>query len=123
MSRFQMNAMSSGVSYDLCEDEDETICDSNTNTDYTKVISGGDASGNHMKPYLSNNFDVSFEYYPSLDSAVTLALYHKSFKGGYENVTENRDIIVSLDGADSVYPNVSHTTRQTSDDSSTIQGF
>ena len=27
MSRFQLNAMSAGVSYDICEDEDDTICD------------------------------------------------------------------------------------------------
>lgn len=76
-----------------------------------------------MKPYLSDNFDLSFEWYPSLDSAVTLSLYHKSFIGGYENVEENRDITVSLDGVDTVYQNVSHSTVQTSDDSSTIKGF
>ena len=123
MSRFQMNAMSSGVSYETCEDEDESNCDEDTNTDFTNVVAGGTASGNHMKPYLSDNFDLSFEYYPSLDSAITLALYHKSFVGGYENVNENRDITVSLDGVDTNYPDVSHSTVQTSDESSTIQGF
>ncbi len=123
MSRFQLNAMSSGVSYETCENQDDTICDENTNTDYDQVITSGTASGNHMKPYLSDNFDLSFEWYPSLDSAVTLSLYHKSFIGGYENVEENRDITVSLDGVDTVYQNVSHSTVQTSDDSSTIKGF
>ena len=122
MSRFQLNAMSSGVSYDTCEDEPEDDCDEDINTDYSKVVAGGTASGNHMKPYLSDNLDVSFEWYPSLDSAVTLALYHKSFVGGYTNVNENRDITVSLDGVDSIYPNVSHSTVQTSSDSSTIKG-
>jgi TonB-dependent receptor len=122
MSRFQMNAMSSGVSYETCEDEDESNCDEETNTDYSKVVAGGTASGNHMKPYLSDNFDLSFEYYPSLHSAITLALYHKSFVGGYESVNENRDITVSLDGVDTIYPDVSHSTVQTSSDTSTIKG-
>jgi len=122
MSRFQLNAMSSGVSYETCEDQDDTICDENTNTDYDQVITSGTASGNHMKPYLSDNFDLSFEWYPSLDSAVTLALYHKSFVGGYNTVEENRDITVSLDGVDTTYSAVSHSTVQTSDESSTIQG-
>jgi len=123
MSRFQMNAMSSGVSYTTCEDEPNTDCDENTNTSFDEVISNGTASGNHMKPYLSDNFDLSFEYYPSVDSAITLALYHKSFVGGYKNVNENRDIVVSLDGVDTTYANVSHSTVQTSDESSTIKGF
>nr|WP_228497321.1 TonB-dependent receptor [Shewanella intestini] len=123
MSRFQMNAMASGVSYSICEDEDDTICDPNTNTDYSKVISNGSANGNHMKPYLSNNYDISFEWYPSDDATMSLALYYKDFKGGYVNTTETRDITVSLDGVDTIYPNVSHTVRQTADDSSVIKGF
>ncbi len=80
-------------------------------------------SGNHMDPYLSNNYDLSLEWYPSEDAAISLAYYCKDFTGGYENVEENRDIRVSLDVVESIYPNVSHTTRQTSDDSSVIQGI
>jgi TonB-dependent receptor len=122
MSRFQMNAMSAGVSYELCRNESEDICDSETNTDLASVITGGSANGNHMKPYLSTNFDLSLEYYPSDDAAVTLALYTKEFTGGYTNAVEYRDITVSLDGTDITYPNVSHIVVQTSDDTSTISG-
>jgi len=123
MSRFQLNAMSSGVGYDVCDTTDDSICDENTNTDYSQVVQGGDASGNHMNPYMSSNFDVSIEYYPSSDAAITLGMYYKDFTGGYDQVTESRDITVSLDGVDTTYTNVSHSTQQTSDKSSTIKGF
>ncbi|ASP47202.1 TonB-dependent receptor [Cognaticolwellia beringensis] len=122
MSRFQLNAMSAGVSYETCEDEDDTICDAATNNDYSEVIRGGEANGNHLDPYTALNYDLSFEYYPSEDAAVTLALYHKSFTGGYETNTEQRDIIVNLDGVDTTYTGVSHLVKQTSTDESVIKG-
>ncbi|QDO99905.1 TonB-dependent receptor [Thalassotalea sp. PS06] len=124
MSRFQLNAMSAGVSYEICEDvDDESQCDENTNTDYSQVVQSGRANGNHMNPYMSTNYDLSLEYYPSEDSALTLAAYYKDFTGGYEDVFEDRDIIVNLDGVDTVYPNVSHSAVQTADDESTITGI
>lgn len=122
MSRFQLNAMSAGVSYETCENEDDTICDPATNTDYSEVIRGGEANGNHLAPYTADNYDLSFEYYPSEDAAVTLALYHKSFTGGYETLTEQRDITVNLDGVDTTYADVSHLVKQTSNDNSIIKG-
>lgn len=123
LSRFQLNAMSAGVSYQICEDEDDTVCDPNTNTDYSQVVRGGSASGNHLDPYTADNYDVSFEYYPSTDAAITAALYYKSFTGGYESVTEQRDIDVILDDQDSIYPDVSFLVNQTSDDTSIIKGI
>ncbi len=123
MSRFQMNAMSAGVSYETCENEDDTICDPATNTDYSQVIRGGEANGNHLDPYTADNYDLSLEYYPSEDAAISLALYYKSFTGGYETLTEQRDITVNLDGTDSEYSDVSHIVKQTSDDESVIKGF
>ena len=123
MSRFQLNAMSAGVSYETCEDEDDTVCDPTTNTDFSQVIRGGEANGNHLDPYTADNYDLSFEYYPSLDAAFTAALYHKSFTGGYETLTEQRDIIVNLDGVDTSYPDVSHIVKQTSGETSVIKGI
>lgn len=122
MSRFQMNAMSAGVSYETCEDEDDTVCDPDTNTDFSQVVRSGDASGNHLAPYTALNYDLSLEYYPSEDAALTAAFYHKSFTGGYDVKTEYRDIVVDLDGIDTVYPNVAHTVKQTSEDTSVIKG-
>lgn len=122
MSRFQMNAMSAGVSYETCENEDDTVCDPDTNTQFSQVVRSGDASGNHLDPYTSMNYDLSFEYYPSEDAAFTASFYHKSFTGGYETLVEQRDIIVNLDGEDIIYPDVSHTVKQTSDETSVIRG-
>lgn len=122
MSRFQMNAMSAGVSYETCEDENEEICDTDLNTDLSKVITSGNANGNHLDPYTAINYDLSLEYYPSADAALTAAFYHKSFTGGYETTVEYRDITVALDGVDTIYPNVAHVVKQTSDDTSVIQG-
>lgn len=122
MSRFQLNAMSAGVSYETCEDEDDTICDPSTNTDYSAVIRSGEANGNHLDPYTAVNYDLSFEYYPSEDAALTVAFYHKSFTGGYETETEQRDIVVNLDGVDTTYTGVSHLVKQTSDNNSIIKG-
>lgn len=120
MSRFQMNAMSSGVDYSICTSSSD---DEGCNHNYSESVTSGKANGNHMKPYLSTNYDLSIEWYPSLDAAVTLALYNKSFTGGYETVDEDRDIIVSLDGVDTVFPNVSHSTVNTADNESTIRGI
>lgn len=122
ISRFQMNAMSAGVSYETCEDENDEICDPTTNTDFSQVVRSGDANGNHLDPYTSVNYDLSLEYYPSEDAALSVAFYHKAFTGGYETTVETRDIIVNLDGVDTLYPNVAHVVKQTSDKESIIKG-
>ena len=122
MSRFQMNAMSAGVSYETCEDQNEEICDTDINTDLSNVITSGDANGNHLDPYTAINYDLSLEYYPSQDAALTAAFYYKEFTGGYDTKIEYRDITVNLDGADTLYSNVAHIVKQTSEDTSVIQG-
>lgn len=122
MSRFQMNAMSAGVSYETCEDENDEICDTDLNTDLSQVIRSGDANGNHLDPYTAINYDLSLEYYPSEDAALTAAFYHKTFTGGYETTVEYRDITIELDGVDTIYPDVAHVVKQTSDNTSVIKG-
>ena len=122
MSRFQMNAMSAGVSYETCEDENDDICNPESNTDYAEVIRSGDANGNHLDPYTSVNYDLSLEYYPSSDATFAVAFYHKEFTGGYDTAVESRDIEVNLDGVDTIYPDVAHVVKQTSEDTSTIKG-
>jgi TonB-dependent receptor len=123
MSRFQLNAMSAGVSYQTCENEDDTICDPATNSDFSQVVRSGNANGNHLDPYMATNFDLSLEYYPSQDAMASAAFYYKSFTGGYDVTTEYRDIIVNLDGQDITYPNVAHQVKQTSKDTSIIKGI
>ncbi|WP_084631493.1 TonB-dependent receptor [Ferrimonas senticii] len=122
LSRFQMNAMSSGVAYTTCADQDSDLCDETSNTDLREAVGFGDASGNHMNPYTSTNYDLSLEYYPSEDAAYSIALYWKDFTGGYVQTTEDRDVVVSLDGVDTVVSGIPHTVRQTDDKKSTIKG-
>ncbi|MDU0353899.1 TonB-dependent receptor [Paraglaciecola aquimarina] len=118
ISRFQLNAMSAGVSLNTCGVDNDDC-----NTDFNQAVLSSSASGNHLQPYRSDNYDLSLEYYPSEDAAVTLAFYWKDFTGGYVSTTELRDIVVSLDGVDTVIPNVGTTVNQTADESSTIKGY
>lgn len=124
MSRFQMNAMSAGVSYSLCTELDESQggCREDGTRDLSDVVLSGDANGNHLDPYTSINYDLSLEYYPSADATFAVAFYHKEFTGGYDTTVEYRDITVNLDGVDTNYSDVAHVVKQTSDDTSTIKG-
>ncbi|MGB3723523.1 MAG: TonB-dependent receptor [Pacificimonas sp.] len=77
------------------------------------------ASGNpFLDPLESWNADVSFEWYASKTSSLSLAAYYKSLQTGFENVTET--LTVQLDGTptDVVIGRVGN-----SDDSSTLYGF
>lgn len=129
MSRFQLNAFASGVSVDSCQDdasqdsEDDSAVFCATTTDVNDLVSDATTNGNHLDPYTSDNFDLSFEYYPSSDSAVTLALYWKNFTGGFESINEPRDIAISVDGVEQFVTVDDVTVNQTSSDQSTIKGY
>lgn len=129
MSRFQLNAFASGVSVDSCQDdasqdsEDDSAIFCATTTDVNSLLNDATATGNHLNPYLSDNFDLSFEYYPSSDSAVTLALYWKNFTGGFESTTEARDIAITVDGVEQFVNVADVTVSQTTDNESTIKGY
>jgi iron complex outermembrane recepter protein len=44
---------------------------------------GGVSGGNpRLEPLLSNNFDLSLEWYPNKDTALTMALYYKQLSAG-----------------------------------------
>ena len=127
ISRFAMNAMSAGQTVTNCTkaDTSETAdCGS-----YENQLVSGTAKGNMMKPFTANNFDVSLEWYPNLDMAVTLAGYWKNFTGGTELVIENRVPTVTnvfADGTTSVTDyssSIPYSANQVSDDESTIKGF
>ena len=129
MSRFQLNAFASGVSVDSCQDdasqdsEDDSAVFCATTTDVNDLISTVEALGTHVDPYISDNFDLSFEYYPSSDSAVTLALYWKNFTGGFESITETRDIAINVDDVEQLLNVTNVTANQTTDNESTIKGY
>ena len=127
MSRFAMNAMSAGQSITDCNSADTS--ESADCGSYDSQLVSGSAQGNMMKPYTANNFDLSLEWYPSLDMAVTLAGYWKNFTGGTTRVIENRVPTVTsilADGTTTVGPysqEIPFSVNQVSDEESTIKGF
>lgn len=77
------------------------------------------ASGNpQIEPLESVNFDVSYEWYPSDASIVSVAGYYKNLRTGFENVSSTLD--VNADGG-----NVPITILRSSntDESSRLFGF
>lgn len=127
MSRFAMNAMSAGQNITDCG-----TADSNENADcggYDDQLVSATAKGNMMNPYTANNFDLSLEWYPSLDMAITLAGYWKDFTGGTTLVIENRTPTVTnvlADGTSTTSEyshSIPYSVNQISDDKSTIKGF
>ncbi|TYK65134.1 TonB-dependent receptor [Colwellia echini] len=128
MSRFSLNAMSAGQVISDCGSSSEGDEDSSCSS-YDDQLQNGVAQGNMMAPYTANNFDLSLEWYPSLDVAVTLAGYLKKFTGGTELVTENRVPEVTsvyLDGTTTVGPyshSIPFSANQVKEEVSTINGF
>ena len=129
MSRFPLNAMASGLTVVSCGEETrnstdvDRIADCNEATELDQVVGTVTSTGSHLNPYTSDNYDLSFEYYPSSDSAVTLALYWKNFKGGFETVQESRDISISLDGQQQFITIDDAIVNRASEDDSTIKGY
>jgi TonB-dependent receptor len=127
MSRFALNAMSAGQTITDCNSADTS--ESAQCGGYDDQVVSGTSQGNMMKPFTANNFDLSLEWYPSLDMAVTLAGYWKNFTGGTNLVIENRVPTVTTVSADGTTSEVEYSqsipysVNQVSDDESTIKGF
>ncbi|AWB65426.1 hypothetical protein C2869_02785 [Saccharobesus litoralis] len=126
LSRFSLQSMAAGNSYSICEvqveAEDEPLSGCYTN-DLNQVVGSGTAHGNQMQPFTAVNYDISLEYYPSEDAAVTLALYKKDFTGGWENLTQEREAFVFVDGVETSVGLKPFRTVEVSDEKSTIKGF
>ncbi len=127
LSRFAMNAMSAGQTITDCNSAD-TSSEANCGS-YDDALVSANAEGNMMKPYTADNYDLSLEWYPSQDMAITLAGYWKNFTGGTERVTEYRVptvTVVDLEGNTSLedYSHaIPYTAIQVADDDTTIKGF
>ncbi|MEI6894690.1 MAG: TonB-dependent receptor [Colwellia sp.] len=125
LSRFSINSMSAGVTITDCSSAD-TSEDADCGS-YDSQLVTGTAQGNMMNPYMATNFDLSLEWYPSLDMAITLAGYWKDFEGGTELIREERIIDVTniyADGTETVVQqSLSFNVNQVIEDSSVIKGF
>jgi len=112
MSRADPADMGFGRSINVIgDDEDATSLDG--------LIQSVTADGNPaIKPLMSWNYDVGFEWYPNADSIVAVAGYYKSFQGGFDNVVTNESF--ELNGTDVTFP---VSVQQTSDDKSDLFGI
>ncbi|GAA6171050.1 hypothetical protein NBRC116592_07200 [Colwellia sp. KU-HH00111] len=127
MSRFSMSAMSAGQTITDCNSAD-TSEDNNCGA-YDDALVGGVAQGNMMRPFTASNYDLSLEWYPSQDAAITLGTYWKNFTGGTSRVTDYRVptvTVVSVDGSvtEEQYSHaIPYATNQVVNDETTIKGF
>ena len=72
-------------------------------TDPDQLLTNVNARGNpSFEPLTSWNYDLGVEWYPNEDSFLALGAYYKSFKGGFENVTQNETY--NLNGTATVFP-------------------
>ena len=87
MSRPQLLDMSAG----------RVIKESDTSEEITnpnELISEVSGGNPYLEPLMSNNLDVSFEWYPSLDTAVSVAFYGKQFEANFRSIIEQEDLVI-----------------------------
>lgn len=84
--------------------------------DLASIVS---AEGNpFLEPLESLNFDASYEWYQSDDTAISGAFYYKSLQTGFETIGSELDVVV-----DGVSTPVAISRSANSDDKSRIWGF
>jgi TonB-dependent receptor len=96
-----------------------TIDQTGSFTSVEQAIRSVAANGNpSLRPLMSWNADLSFEYYLNPDSMISAAVYFKRFQGGFQNVLVNETYSV-----DSRTFTIPVAVPQTSDETSDITGF
>ncbi|XOV80729.1 MAG: TonB-dependent receptor [Aestuariibacter sp.] len=77
------------------------------------------ATGNpNQQAMMSWNTDFALEWYPNDDTLLAVGLYYKSFQGGFENTSQLETFTVDGQAVNTIV-----TTRNVSDDTSTIYGM
>lgn len=67
-------------------------------TDPNELIKRASGDNPNLEPLLSDNADLSLEWYPSKDTSVSLAYYYKNFKANFRSILTPTTI--SIDGVD-----------------------
>nr|WP_285817544.1 TonB-dependent receptor [Echinimonas agarilytica] len=103
---------------DLGAGRSVNVADDDNITDPDDLID--DASGDNptMEPLMSWNGDISLEWYPNEDTALSVALYYKQFEASFKKV--NLTEYLTVDGVE--YP-MSVSTTEKSDDTSDLKGI
>ncbi|WP_111979844.1 TonB-dependent receptor [Algibacillus agarilyticus] len=132
LSRFSLQSMAAGNSYYVCvppssddagDDEENNSTSGCESDELNGTVGSAKAHGNQMKPFTAVNYDISLEYYPSEDAAVTLALYQKDFQGGWESIVQQREAFVTYNGVQTSVGLKPFATIEISDEKSTIRGM
>lgn len=97
-----------------------TTADESTEpTTIEELVTGASGNGNpNLKPLMSWNADVSFEWYPTDDAIFSAGVYYKKFLGGFEKRTQLEDFVI--DGQAIALP---ITNDVTSDNTSNLYGI
>lgn len=111
MSRPQLLDMSAGRVIKE-QDTSEDVTDPNELID---EVTGGNP---YLEPLMSNNLDVSFEWYPSLDTAISLAFYGKQFEANFRSIVEQETLVI-----DGQALSVDLVTNTYTDDSAYLRGI
>ncbi|MDR6981544.1 TonB-dependent receptor [Rheinheimera pacifica] len=110
MSRPQLLDMSAGRNINV--NTEDTITNPN---DLIRQVSGGNP---YQTPLMSNNIDLSLEWYLSKDTAMSIAFYAKQFEANFRDVTLEETLVI-----DGQPINVQLATGTYTDDRSYLRGL
>ncbi|MCC5451188.1 TonB-dependent receptor [Rheinheimera sp. UJ51] len=109
MSRPQLLDMSAGRDIDV--NTEDTITNPN---DLIRQVSGGNP---YQTPLMSNSADLSLEWYPSMDTAYSIAFYVKQFEANFRDVVVAETLTIDGQPID-----VQLSTSTYTDDASYLRG-
>jgi iron complex outermembrane recepter protein len=87
-------------------------------TDPNELITSATGDNPNLEPLLSDNGDISLEWYPSKDSSISLAYYYKKFNANFRAIQIPETITV-----DGIAITTTLTTDTYTDDSATLTGW
>lgn len=108
MSRPNLQDMGAGRNYETDDDV----------TDIASLITGATGDNPYMDPLMADNGDVSLEWYPNDDTALSLTYYYKEFEANFRSVLLQEDVVI-----DGVPFTVDLDTNTYTDEPATIQGI
>ncbi|WP_324187658.1 TonB-dependent receptor [Sphingopyxis solisilvae] len=112
-------AMSRPAPNDLGAGRTILLEDGNNFSSVEDAIRNITANGSpRLKPLMSWNGDIAFEWYPNKDSLLSATVYYKQFTGGFQPVVFDEDFVI--DGQAVTIP---VTQTRNSDDKSRIYGL
>ena len=114
LSRPDPSDLGNGRSISTLQLDEETDDNATVGDFIGNIIANGNP---RLEPFTSWNFDAAAEWYPNEDSILAVGVYHKTFKGGFQNSLQSETFTIN---GENVTVDVPVLT--TTDDTSTIFG-